>query len=284
MGIREVGFAAVAVASSSAAVVGLAWWFEAYEARMEQLAAEEDSVYVVVAARDLYQGVEVEEADLYAVQYPASKVPDGVFLTPQHVLGRVPRERILANEFVRAERLAQPELGQGLHAVIPRGQRALSIDLANGEALQGVLSPGSYVDVLVTVASDAAVGKAQTETLLQAVYVLGVDSRQLGESTEKGDVRRGQQRPSVTLLVSADDAETVAHARQVGEVRLVLRSGVDLGVRPDLTGVRCGLQPCPTTRTVAPQAAALSDCVEVELIRGPTSEILLVHPDGTMCE
>jgi pilus assembly protein CpaB len=282
--VRQVVFAGLAVVSSSVALVGLSWWFAAYEEQMERLSQPEDSVYVVVAARDLYQGVEVTERDLYAVQFPASKVPEGVFLTPQHVLGRVPRDRILANEMVRAERLSQPERGLGLNAVIPRGQRALSIDLGDGEALQGVLAPGSFVDVLVTVPRDGA--EPETHTLLQAIYVLAVDARRAGETAEQAAERRGRQRPSVTLLVNVEEAEQVAHAKHIGEVRLALRSGVDLGVVPDLQGVTCGLRPCPTERIewAAPAESPDPECTEVKLIEGEEARYVQARPDGTLCE
>ena len=84
------------------------------------------------------------------VQIPPKLLPEGVFLTPERVVGRIPRERVLANDLVRAERLSDPESGVGLETVIPRGLRAISVDLADGPALSGFLQPGSYVDVMAT--------------------------------------------------------------------------------------------------------------------------------------
>ena len=284
MRARVVLFTALATVATSVALVGLSTVVSTYERQIEAASQPEDGVYVVVAARDLYQGVEVTEQDLYAVEYPASELPDRVFLTPEHVVGRVPRDSILANELVRAERLAQPDQGLGLHAILPRGQRALSVDLDGGQALQGVLEPGSYVDVLVTVAPDDG-GAPQTQTLLQAVYVLGVDSRLRDESHDDARDARGTHRPSVTLMVSSEQAETVAHARQLGSLRLVLRSGVDRDMVPELTGVRCGLRPCPIERVPEPVAAPTAGpaCVEVRRVEGDRAWVDRVLPDGTPC-
>jgi len=286
MDVRAVVSVSLAVGCSAVALVGLWAAVDGYEEQLEAAQRGDDEVYVVVAARDLYQGIGVTEDDLYAVQFPTSELPEGVFLTPEHVVGRVPRERILANELVRAERLARPEVGEGLHAVIPRGQRAVSIDLDGGRALQGVLEPGSFVDVLVTVTPDEAGAEAQTSTLLQAMYVLAVNSRQPGEPADVAAARGADLHPSVTLLVGSDQAEQLAHAQQVGEVRVVLRSGVDRELVPDLTGVRCGLRPCPLQRVApsAPQERGGPTCLQVTRVEGDARWEEWVHADGTPCQ
>lgn len=63
----------------------------------------EDTVMVIVAARDLYAGVRITEEDLYAVEIPPRYLPTGVYLSPEEVVGKVPTSRGLANEFVRTE-------------------------------------------------------------------------------------------------------------------------------------------------------------------------------------
>ncbi|MCB9690470.1 MAG: hypothetical protein H6736_01520 [Alphaproteobacteria bacterium] len=77
------------------------------------------TVMVMVAARDLYPAVTIEPEDLFAIEIPAAYLPDGVFLAPEHVVGRRPRQRILVNEFVRGGHLADPESGRGLADILP---------------------------------------------------------------------------------------------------------------------------------------------------------------------
>lgn len=71
----------------------------------------EDTVMVMVAARQLQAGVTITEEDLVAIEIPPRFLPPGVFITPELVVGRAPSESILVNEFVREERLGEPAVG-----------------------------------------------------------------------------------------------------------------------------------------------------------------------------
>jgi Flp pilus assembly protein CpaB len=62
-------------------------------------------VMAIVAAKPLSAGARIADADLYALEIQPSWLPDGVFLSPEHVVGRTVCQRVLANEIVRAERL-----------------------------------------------------------------------------------------------------------------------------------------------------------------------------------
>lgn len=218
----------VAVVFGGTAVVVLFQLITRYQARIDEAKKPEDTVMVIVAARDLYPGVNIDEEDLVAVEIPPRFLPQGVYLSPEHVVGQRPRERILANEFIRATRLANPESGEGLNAIIPRDMRAISVEIADGAALSGFLDPGNYVDVLVTIVpgEDQREKPPETHTLLQAVFVLGVNSR---SQNQKADTQQTQSnvRPSITLLVTAENAEQIAHAEQMGDIRLALRNDLD---------------------------------------------------------
>jgi pilus assembly protein CpaB len=265
-----------------------------YQERIDEAKRPEDTVMVIVAARDLYQGVTITEEDLYGVQIPPRFLPEGVFLSPEHVVGRIPRERVLANEFVRADRLADPESGVGLNAVIPRGMRAISVEIKDGAALSGFLNPGNYVDVLVTVEPDADEKSAPTETktLMQAVFVLGVNSRAQRETEEQREMR-GAQSPSVTLLVTADDAEKVAHAENVGDITLTLRNDLDinfaenLGEGVDIAALRGKLkvqEPVRRTAAAAPKPAAPKDCRAMDVVEGGTKKQKFFDSNGLPCD
>ena len=225
--IRAIGFAAVAVIAGALSLFVLYNMIDSYRVQIAEAKKPEDKVMVIVAARDLYQGVTITEEDLYAVEIPPRFLPENVFLSPEHVVGRIPRERILANEFVRSDRLADPESGIGLNAVIPRGMRAISVDIQGGQALSGFLNPTNYVDVLVTIEPEKDGDVPVTETILQAIFVLGVNSRASGESAEEA-AQRGKQKPTVTFLVTADQAEDVAYAEVLGDIRLALRNDLDV--------------------------------------------------------
>jgi Flp pilus assembly protein CpaB len=114
-------------------------------------APEADRVMVVVAARDLSVGVPIGEADVYAFAMEPRFVPEGSFVSPVDVIGRVPSSRILANEPINGRRLADAELQRQLEALVPRGLEVVTVPL---EA--GARSPDPRED-LVDVVSDGVV-------------------------------------------------------------------------------------------------------------------------------
>lgn len=293
--VRALIFIGMAVVLGALALVGLYQLITQYQEKIDEAKRPEDTVMVIVAARDLYQGVTITEEDLYAIQIPPRFLPEGIFISPEHVVGRIPRERILANEFVRADRLADPESGVGLNAVIPRGMRAISVNIKDGAALSGFLNPGNYVDVLVTIEPDPEGGKGkgkaeepETKTLLQAVFVLGVNSRMQRDNDEDIE-QRGPQKPSVTLLVTADDAEQVAHAENVGDIRLSLRNDLDVNFSENLPGVdvaalRGKLKVQEPVRRVRKPKKPEKKCLELEVVQGGEKVIKLFDEQGLPCE
>lgn len=275
-----------------------------YENQIIEARAPEDQTTVIVAARDLYQGVTITEQDLYAVEIPPRFLPEGVFLSPEHVVGRIPRERVLANEFIRSSRLADPESGVGLNAVIPRGMRAISLPLSNGQALSGFLNPLNYVDILVTVGAatggmgapsmgpGADEGMVETRTLLQAVFVLGVNSRMHRETWEEAREKRGGKDPSVTLLVTADQAEMLAHAQKMGQIRLTLRNDLDVNYQQlagvDIDALRRKIKKASpkmdvvTPRVVRAESAPTTGAVKI--IRGSQIEVKTINQEGELVQ
>jgi len=195
-----------------------------YQEQLTQATQEDETRAVAVAAHELHQGQTLTAEDISVVQVPPAFVPDTTFQYTEDVIGRVPRERILEGEFIREERLADPESGVGLNAIIPRGMRAVSINITDGSAVSGFLNPGNYVDVLVTLAGSDH--EEKTVTLIQACYVLAVDDRMGGDYGARRD--QGASRPSVTLAVTPEQAQKLAHAHIKGDVTLTLRNDIDV--------------------------------------------------------
>lgn len=203
-----------------------------YQNELATAVQPELTVPVMVAATELAQGRTIAQTDLAVTDLPPDYVPDSVLRQPEQAIGRVPRERILAREFIREERLADPESGVGLNAIIPRGMRALSINISNGSAVSGFLNPGNYVDVLVTLEGDED-RKTETVTMLQAVTVLAVNDR-IG-SGQSGTRERSS--PSVTVAVTPEQAERLTHAAVEARVVLTLRNDIDV-TRVETHGAR----------------------------------------------
>jgi pilus assembly protein CpaB len=197
-----------------------------YQKELTSVTAVEETAQVVVASHDMAQGTTIEAEDLEDIELPLTYVPSAVLRDAAQAIGRVPRERILAREFIRQERLADPEAGVGLNAIIPRGMRAIAVNISGGGAVSGFLNPGNYVDVIVTVEKDQqGEREAETKTLLQAIPVLAVNARmgRGGSPDEESKVK-----PQVTLAVTPSQAELLTHAVAEGLVTLTLRNDIDV--------------------------------------------------------
>lgn len=106
-----------------------------------------ETVGVVVAARDLSSGVPIGEDDVVIVAMEPRFVMGGVFRDPNAVIGRVPSARILANEPIRGERLADAALQRQLEGLVPPGLEVTSFDLA-AEATRVPVPGTEKVDVV----------------------------------------------------------------------------------------------------------------------------------------
>lgn len=220
--IRALLFLFISFGAAAIASVVIYFVISSYQRELLNVSQPDQVIEVIIAKEDIWQGQTIVPEDLGLRSLPLDYVPDSVLRTAEQAVGRVPRERILAQEFIREERLADPEAGIGLNAIIPRGMRALSINMSDGSAVSGFLNPGNYVDVLVTIEGDDA-REAETRTLLQAVTVLAVNNR-LGNTAESLE----RARPSVTLAVTPDLAEKLTHAVAQGAVTLTLRNDIDV--------------------------------------------------------
>jgi len=284
-GARALVFLVVSVIAGVAALYVVYQLIGSYQAKIREASKPEETVMAIVAARDLYQGITITEEDLFAVEIPPEYLHEDVYQSPEHVVGRIPRERILANEFIREERLADADEGIGLNAIIPRGMRAISINVEGGSAVSGFLNPGNYVDVLVTLDPERS-GRGSdtmTTTLLQAVYVLAVNSR-LGSGAKRREGEEEQParstrrfRPSVTLAVTPEQAEEVAHAEKKGTITLALRNDLDVGfaavegtTAKDVLGEKPAPKPRPKPKpkAVEPEPEATT----IQIIRGGSTE------------
>ena len=92
----------------------------------------------------------------------------------------------------------------------------------------GFVTPGSRVDVLVTLDSEDGAAKKQTTTrmVVSNVQVLTAGTRYDQDESRKD----GKPIPSsvVTLMVTPDDAERVALAQNEGKINLTLRNPLDI--------------------------------------------------------
>ena len=136
------------------------------------------------------------------------RFPRAAFSKVEDVLDRPVISNMLLEEPVLEGRLAAKGSGLGLAPTIPVGMRAVTVRVNDVASVAGIRAAGHAVDVLVTGRPPTADGD-MTSTVLQNMLVLSAGT------TIQPDAR-GQaiQAPSVTLLATPEQAETVDARRQ----------------------------------------------------------------------
>ncbi len=176
---------------------------------------------LVVATRPLSVGVMVRASDVKVVKMSADSFPKGAFSKVEDVLERPVISNVLLDEPILEGRLATRGSGLGLAPTIPVGMRAVSVRVNDVAGVAGFVLPGMHVDVLVTGKPPNNDGD-MTSTCLQNILVLSAGA------TMQPDARgTAMPAPTVTLLVSPEQAETLTLAGADGKVQLVLRNSSD---------------------------------------------------------
>lgn len=293
------GVSLVAAVLAAVLVVNL---LKRAQKQVEQARQPTETVDVVVATRNLYMGLPIQEGDVAVRALAPEMVPaDVVFTSIDQTVGRTPKERILASEIVRSERLARREAGIGLNAVITPGKRAISIAVKAEEAVAGFVNPLNYVDVIVVIKPDdrdAAGTRAISKTLLQGIKVLAVgdtlggaaqDSAKDAKSTKKKKTSTKGKR-TVTLEVTLEEAEQISLATAKGDIVLALRADIDItqvethGAKVDaLVGLAPDEEDAPLT-TMAAKRPKPQEGPKAEVVSGGDTIEVEFNADGTRDE
>jgi pilus assembly protein CpaB len=189
------------------------------------------SIDVVVAARPLPLGVTIKPDDVKVVRKPVDQFPKGAFSKVEEVIDRPVVSNILSDEPVLSGRLAERGSGLGLAPIIPVGMRAVAVRVNDVVGVAGFVLPGMRVDVLVTGRvpdGDTTI----TTTVLQNILVLSA-----GQNIQPDARGQAINAPTVTLLVTPGQAETLTLAGNEGRIQLVLRNGSDQSIEKT-TGTR----------------------------------------------
>ncbi len=192
----------------------------------EQLQRDQESansaiVRVVAVAEDIAFGSTIERYKLTSIEWPAESVPEGVFTSFDDVLPAS------GGDFRRAKRaLAQGEIlltskvsgfGEKVTIVQTLGEnnRAVAIKVDAQTGVGGFVTPGDFVDIVMTQGKDASL---RAVTILQNIRVIGVDQKADEELDTPGVAR------TVTVEVTADQSQRLALAQKAGQLSLSLRS------------------------------------------------------------
>lgn len=183
---------------------------------------------VVVAKVDIPVGDEIIAEKIAVAQLPADLVPEGTYVQPEDLQGRVATVSISAREPVTEMKLAPEGAAGGLSAIIPEGYRAMTVKVDEVVGVSGFIKPGTLVDVVVVTTppkEDSAQRDRVSKIVLQNIKVLAS-----GQNLDRPkDEREAEKVRSVTLQVTPEQAEKLALAATEGKLQLVMRNSIDQG-------------------------------------------------------
>ncbi len=207
---------------------------------------------VVVAKESVPVGTRITEEMVTLKTLSSDAVLAEAYRDTGDVVGKVTRVPLVAGEQVVPTKVTATgaaiadEENPALAYVIPDGMRAISIQVDNTIGVSGLIRPGDYVDVILTVkieaggdSTEGADGSTATSrgkdqvarTILQNVQVLSVDqevARTVVDDSQDGAPVVGEgaeanpDATTVTLAVSPAHGEVLAVAAACAEPHLAL--------------------------------------------------------------
>jgi pilus assembly protein CpaB len=175
-----------------------------------------------VVVRNIPGRTILRSESLEVQQIPRELVHARALTSLEEARGRIALVPLVAGEQLLADRVAGGEGATGdLAYRIKPGQRAITIAANEISGVAGLVQPGNYIDVLVTLEKDDY-GRDATKTILQNRLVLAVDSQMSQRSAEQSTTVK-----HYTLEVSPGEAEVLTFAEEKGKLKVVLRSQGD---------------------------------------------------------
>lgn len=185
----------------------------------KQYDQEHELVKVVVAAEDLPTGVSINNTNAVLREMPKSFVHKDAIT--QETFGEIGGRQLLyplsSGDPILSAHVSLTQY-RSFSDIIPKGMRAMTIPVDSLNSISGLLSPGNYVDLLLTYRSG---NKSQTTQLISAVKVIAT-----GQNIDNGLAPTGSYN-NITLGVTPLDASRITHAMSLGKISLLLRTQED---------------------------------------------------------
>ena len=192
---------------------------------------------VVVAKADLPAAVPMTPDMLEVVDWPEKNVPAGAVDQIDALFADdsapVPSVGILAGEPVVLSRLSTTQSGTGVARLVRPNMRAVALQVDDSIGYTGLVYPGAFVDVIVTIRDPEGRGPS-SRIAVQAAKVLTVGAetdvatrRSRNKRADKLTNAPDQGGTYLTLEVTPDEAEILSIARNEGQLDIALRNGRD---------------------------------------------------------
>jgi pilus assembly protein CpaB len=195
--------------------------------------AQLQTVDVLVAKADLTRGQMIGPHDVGWQSWPAASANDRFIKKParpdavNQFAGAIVRQSLATGQPIYDPMVVFAHGSGFLAAILPKGMRAVAMEISPDSAAGGFILPEDHVDILLTrhdkaIERATGVDKLVSETILRNVRVLAVDQNVEEKNGQKSVIGR-----TVTVELTPRQAETLAMSRQLGTLSLTLRSLAD---------------------------------------------------------
>ena len=197
--------------------------------------AQLPTVDVLVAKADIGLGQSLKPDDLQWQTWPAASTSNTFIRRGERpdattqVAGSIARAPFIAGEPIRDQKLVRADGSGFMAAILPTGMRAISTEISPETGAGGFILPNDRVDVILSKREKGndknGLDLVSSEVILANVRVLAID-----QAPKEKDGQNAVVGKTVTLELKAEQAETLARARQTGTLALALRSIADLNM------------------------------------------------------
>lgn len=208
--------------------------------------SEPEYIKIVVASRDIMPREKITSNMIKEIKVLKESHIINSIQDKNKIIGMYTKERIMKGEVIPQERLFK-EGEEYLSFRIPKDRRAVSIAVDEMKGVADLIKPGDYVDVYVTVTEKKIENKynnvvypEMTKLLLQNILVLAIGKEQFAKDEDRKEI---PDRYSVTLAVSATDAEKLILGEEIGVLKLALRPLKDIKINDTPGAIRNDLVP-----------------------------------------
>ncbi len=173
---------------------------------------------VVVAEIDIAPGTALSSRLMRVASWPRDIIPSKTVSNLKSLEGRVVQAAIAKGEPILLNRLAPEGTAAGLGGLLDPNMLAVTVKTDEVSGVAGFINPGDRIDVLVEMSAGGGT-EHFSKLILQNIKVLSK-----GQVWDQTLDKQPQVVPTVTVEVTAEQAEMLNLASFQGKIRLALRN------------------------------------------------------------
>ncbi len=203
-----------------------------YLHRFEKEVSGGDRVQLLSVVKPLESGELVTDDVLSVIEVPRAYVEQRAVRAQDRskVVGIRTDNALDPQDTLQWTDLAISSDDRDLSSLVQPGKRAITVrasEAGSDPAGNGLLRPGDYVDVIVTLRDEQGHGAPSAVVLLQRILVLAVGSQTQAQGFAEGESKGFGQERELTLSLKVEEAQLLSLARERGTLSVALRGPGD---------------------------------------------------------